>query len=79
MNEILTPEEVDELRPANEPKLFMRGTITSRLIVTIDALASALKLHMEYADVVHVDNAAKCAAGLSRVAAWLEPQLEEEA
>jgi hypothetical protein len=40
IHDILTPNEVDELRPANEPKHLM---MTWRLVQTIDALTDALR------------------------------------
>ena len=81
MAEPLTPEEVDELRPANEPKKLMMNTTTTRLIATVDALAEALRIE----DIFRRDASLTCpgccawddephkpGCPLARVTAWLE-------
>jgi hypothetical protein len=85
MNEPLTPAEVDELWPANEPKHLEMHTMTWRLIQTIDALAAALRAadknfypdrigtHWEGCESVHP----WCAYAKARahVATWLEDEV----
>jgi hypothetical protein len=79
MSDILRPEEVDELRPANEPKHLMMGTNTWRLIRTIGALAEALRAADQLIGLVEDEatNYASTELGVyrgncARVAAWLE-------
>ena len=79
MNGLLTPKEVDELRPANEPKELMRNTKTTRLISTIDALVEALLMADQALEECPDPRNCDCSTAIylrsgprSRVAEWLE-------
>jgi hypothetical protein len=84
MSEVLTPAQVDELRPANEPKHLEMKTMTWRLIQTIDALvefARAADGPAQYA-VGMIDwdeeESIRFEAARKRVAAWLAAPAEEK-
>ena len=76
MSEILTPDDVERLKGERwwPPYMACDLNAIANLLATIDALAEALRAHVRYSDVAHVEYAAKTAAVVNRVAAWLEAE-----